>query len=71
VFQVAATANRVTYTGTVPTPKATSGSGGSQTSTSPTGTGTGNSGGGLSSGFGMTTLFTIGCATLGAFSVFI
>jgi len=69
VFQVAATANRVTYTGTVPTPKSTSSSGGSQATTSPAGNG--NSGGRVSSGFGMTTLFAIGCVTLGAFSVLI
>ncbi|KAF9649694.1 hypothetical protein BDM02DRAFT_1761780 [Thelephora ganbajun] len=68
VFQVAATANRVTYTGTVPTPKPTSGSGGPQTSSVDTGSG---SGGRTSSGFGMATLFAICCVIIGAFSVFI
>jgi len=68
VFQVAATANDVTYTGTVPTPRSSSGSGGSQTSS--VGNASGSSGGGVSSCFGMTMLFAVGCATLGAFSVF-
>lgn len=62
MFQVAATANRVTFTGTVATPKPT----GSNTSS-----GTEDSGGGVSSGFGMTTFFAIGFVILGAFSVFI
>jgi len=66
VFQVAATANGVTYTGTVPTPRSTSGG-----SPTPTGTTGGNSGGGVGSGFDMTTLFTIGCVALGASFVLI
>jgi hypothetical protein len=69
VFQVAATANGVTYTGTVPTPKPYLQLG--RIAALVTGTGSGNSGGGVSSSFGMTTLFAIGCVTLGAFSVFI
>jgi len=64
VFRVAATANGVTYTGTVPTPRSTS------SSSSATGTAGDSSGGGVRFGFSMTTLFTIGCLTLGAFSVF-
>ena len=60
MFQVAATANSVTYTGTIsPSPS------GSQV------TGSGSSGGGVSSSFGMTTILAIGCVTLGAFSVFV
>lgn len=60
MFQVAATANSVTYTGSIsPSPS------GSQ------GTESGSSSGGASSSFGITTLFAVGCVTLGAFSVFI
>ena len=69
MFQVAATANGVTYTGTVSTPKSSSGSSGSQSSS--VGNESGTSGGGVISCFGMTTLFAVGCMTLGAFSVFI
>ena len=69
MFQVAATANGVTYTGTVPSPKPTSS--GSQSS-SGTSSGTGNgSPGGVISGFGATTLLAVICVILGAFSVFI
>ena len=70
MFQVAATANGVTYTGTVATPKPTSSSssGGSQATNTLTGTGVGNY---VRVSFGTTTLFAVVCATLGAFSVFI
>lgn len=69
VFQVAAAANGVTYTGTVATPKPTSSSSGS--SSSPSGSGSGDSSGSASSSFSATILFSICCVTLGAFSVFI
>ena len=63
MFRVAATANGVTYTSSIPTGSQGSGSGSSSGGVS--------SDGRPSSGFGMITMFSIGCVTLGACSVFI
>jgi hypothetical protein len=71
VFQVAATANGVAYTGNASTPQSTTTSSKSPASTSPTSSGNDNSGSSANYNFGIATLFCIVSVTLGAFSVFI
>jgi hypothetical protein len=72
VFQVAATANGVAYSGTVASPKSTSSSSSSGSkSTTPSNTGSGNSARGVNSGFYTATILVISGVTLGASLVFI